>query len=480
MNMGKNISLSNLVKIFEEVEKKFDLGNHQIANVNWWDFLRDQTYEELQSQLKLKDPRFSLKEKKILDESKLKQFFIFTKKIINNFYKVISSNSPIWIRKNSNIIFGHPRRVFENNFYVDKYVDPFIDTFENKIDFSVIEIPINSTHLQPIKTKNLFFSEIFIFLSIIFGKFINVKLSKNELFFIQKLQNEFKNKFNVKINLIDRLKDYLPKYKSDYIIYKYFFKIKKPKKIFIVASYGYEAMIGAAKSLKISTYELQHGSPARANLVYDYSSGIKKSNFPEFFLSFGKMWTNDIALPLNKKNIIEIGFPYLNEKLNKNRIIIKKEKMLLVIAQPYYSKKLISFSIKLKEKLGNKVDVYFKPHPIELLKNTYLDYAEKLKKNNIHIIKSYKTDLYELLYNSKWVLGISSTALYEALAFKCKVFSLKDTTHEFILRLEKKKMINLVSSVDDFEKLMHLEVKNNETLFFNDKNKTIKFLFLNE
>ena len=31
------------------------------------------------------------------------------------------------IKKYSIIIFGHPRRIFEDNLYVDKFVDPSID-----------------------------------------------------------------------------------------------------------------------------------------------------------------------------------------------------------------------------------------------------------------------------------------------------------------------------------------------------------------
>ena len=64
---------------------------------------------------------------------------------------------------------------------------------------------------------------------------------------------------------------------------RFFFKIKKPKTLFIVVSHTQEATIAAAKSLGITTIELQHGSPVRGKLNYDYTSGIKKKSFPDFF-----------------------------------------------------------------------------------------------------------------------------------------------------------------------------------------------------
>jgi hypothetical protein len=474
-----NNNITNVLEKFEDIEKKFHLDNHKINNINWWDFLRYLIYEELLVQLNLNGFRFFNENKIVTKKRRFKNILDFINKLIDYFFKAVSFKSPVWIKKYSIIIFGHPRRIFENNLYIDKFVDPFIEIFKNKVKFSVIENPLNSSHLQPAKTKNLYFGEIFIFLSKIFSKFFSTKLSQQEINFINKIDKEIYFKFGVKINLLSIIRELLPKYRAELLIYKIFFKIKKPKKIFLVNSAGYESMIEAAKFLKIKTYELQHGSPSRGKLNYDYSSGIKKSTFPDYFLSFGKILTNEIKFPIKSENIIEIGFPYLNQKLHQINNTFKKEDTLLVISQPFYSKNLRSFSIKLKKKLGDKIKILYKPHPLEILyKDT--DYFYELKENNIQVIKDYNHDLYELLNKSKWVLGVSSTALYEAVAFKCKVFVLMEPGYERLLKLINLNFAHLVRSIEEIQNLMDKSSNNNtETLFYNDKNKTIKSLLSN-
>ena len=108
------------------------------------------------------------------------------------------------------------------------------------------------------------------------------------------------------------------------------------------------------------------------------------------------------------------------------------------------------------------------------------DYLYELEENNIQVIKDYNYDLYELLNKSKWVLGVSSTALYEAAAFKCKVFVLKEPGYERMLKLINLDFAYLVRSIEEIQNLMDKNSNNNtETLFYNDKNKTIKSLLSN-
>ena len=476
MMLKNDIAL--ILQKFENIEKKYELDNHKIGNINWWDSLRYLTYEELLVQLDLSGFQFYKDDEESLKKSKVNIIFVFINRLNNFLFSLFSFKSPILIKKKSNIIFGHPRRIFENNFYIDKYSDPFIEIFQKRDDFSVIENPIHFSHLKPAKTKNLFYGDMFIILSKILSKFLNLEPSEKDSNFIKKLENEINFTFNVNINLYNKIKLFLPLYKAETLLYKFFFKLKNPKKIFVVNSAGYESMIEAAKLLTIKTYELQHGSPARGKLNYDYSSGIKKSTFPDFFLSFGKFWTNDIKLPIDNDKIIEIGFPYLNQKLDNKDNLFKKENIFLIISQPNMSKNLVPFCIELKKKIGDKIKILYKPHPLELLKNE-ANYIDKLERNNISVIQDYDCDLYKLLNKSKWVLGISSTVLYEAIAFKCRVFILKEPSYEKTFKLLKLKFAHLIHSTQDFDQLLDKDIDfNSNTIFFNDGNKRIKSLFI--
>ena len=119
----------------------------------------------------------------------------------------------------------------------------------------------------------------------------------------------------------------------------------------------------AAKSINIPTIELQHGSPARGKLNYDYSSGIRKELFSNWFLSFGEYWQKGCRFSIENNNIISYGFPYLNsQKMQYSKIL--KENRMVVISQPVITK-LTEFAIQISKKFSNKVIVEYKPHPAE-------------------------------------------------------------------------------------------------------------------
>jgi hypothetical protein len=473
-------TINSVLKDYERFEKKLDLGNSRICDVPWWDCLRYQIYEELLVKLQL-NGNIIFNNNRIIKKNKLKNLSF--KKIINFIYLSFSSKSPIWIKKRSFIIFGHPRRIYENKVFLDKFTDPFIEIFKNKKNFSVIENPVIKNynkfliyhHFSPTKTEQLYHGEFFYFFSQFLTAFTHLKITKKDTAFINKIESNLKKIFGINTDLKSRIKATIRKYKIDFLIYRIFFKIKKPPKIFIVNSIGLEAMIAAAKKYGIKTYELQHGSPSRGKLNYDYSSGIKKITFPDYFLAFGKFWTQDIKLPLKKENIFNIGFPYLNKKLLGVKKI-KKENILLIISQPgVISKKLIEFSIKLKKK-NDDIKIIFKPHPLEtILENQkYFDY---LSENNITVINNKNFNLYKILKKTKYVLGVSSTVLYEALAFNCSIFVLKIHGYERLKRLISLKLVNLISNVQEFQKRT-IKKKKIEDFFYSDNNKLIKSIVL--
>lgn len=466
-------------KILNKFEK-FEISNHLdkkiLFGVYWWDVLRAPIYENLILKLKKKNLYKSYESKNL---NKFNNFYLLLKSVYSYFvlfFKIFSFNSPIWIKRGSYIVFGHPRRLLENNIYIDKYTDPFLELFNSNKKFCVIEKPVNDiirfpnslAHYKPAITKNLFYSESLYFLLFILQKFLRFKISKNKLNEIDFINKDFKKRFKLNINLLKKIFHILPNFKSEYYVYRLLFKIKKPKKIFIICSPGFEAIIAAAKSLNIHTYELQHGSPSRGKLNYDYSSGISKFNFPDYFLSFGSFWTRNVKLPIPNKNIIPIGFPYLNKKKNLKK---KKLNQLLIISQIGKSKELINFTIKIRKRLNEKIDILFKLHPSEN-SNEIQGLLNNLRRKKIKVIESKSSDMYKFLSESKWVLGVYSTSLYEALAFNCKIFVLKTSGYEFVKKLIEKNFFTLIKSASEMTKKMPLNNRN--------RSKSINFLFNQE
>lgn len=448
--------MNETLKKFEKIEKELNLDRSLIQGVPWWDMVRYPLYEQLLSSLKLKEES-NFSNKKAFVRS---LYFFF--KLIKNFLQIFTRKSPIWIKKNKYIIWGHPRRKFENGLYTDIYSDPFIDLFSDQNEFAVIEKEFDNFHLSPAKTKNLFYGGFLVNFSYLFGLLKNITLNDNESKKVNELEKRLNKSFSCDLNISKILNKKLRIWKGTFPLMKFFLKIKKPKLLFIVNSFGQEPLIAAAKLLKIPTIELQHGSPARGKLNYDYSSGVKKNTFPDKFLSFGDYWSSEISFPIKKKNIISFGFPYLHQK-RISFFKIKKENRLVIISQNECSNRLVKLAKNAKKRFHNDVIIEFKPHPNEFYHGKP-KYFSDLKDSGVEISNMNK-DLYEIFAKSRWQIGVYSTALYEGLYFDTACFVLKATKSDYMKPLIDLGLARYIENVEDIDLNWKVKKSNLDFLF---------------
>ena len=460
--------LDRTIQTFESIEKDLKLDESIISGVPWWDCLRYPLFNELITKLKMREERKNY-------SFKLKSYQIIIELIINfkNAIKFFSPKSPLWMKKYSKVILGHPRRKFDGNFYIDIYSDPFVDLFPNPNNFSIIEQQGGSGHLSPVKSKNIFHIDSLFHISSIISKFRYFKFSKNEIVILNILEKRLFEEFGLKIDIVERAKKVIKNWLGTYPLMKLFFKLKKPKCLFIIVSSSQEAIISAAKSINIPTIELQHGSPARGKLNYDYSSGIRKSSFPNWFLSFGEYWQKDCKFPIENNNIISFGFPYLNsQKIQYSKIL--KENRMVVISQPVIAKKLTEFAIQISEKFSNKVIVEYKPHPAEY-SDEESDYFKKLRDSKVQISKK-NANLYSIFAKSRWSIGVYSTAIYEGLYFGVSPFILKIDGYEYMKKFIDSGYAKLITSTIEIDLDWKINQKDVYKIFSKTSNKQIKLV----
>ncbi|MBD1167833.1 hypothetical protein IDH29_01450 [Pelagibacterales bacterium SAG-MED06] len=471
MKKNYNWSHDKVLERFEFIEKKLNLDKSLISQVPWWDMLRYKLFKEILFDLRLREKKNDEKKirskKKIIKISKIRDY-------IFDFFKLFSKNSPFWIKKKSNIILGHPRRKLEKNIYVDPYSDPFIDLFPSSFNFSIIERKdINNKHLSPTKTKNIFYSDILNRFGSLFSKFQRVKLEEFDNLIISKLENSLYNEFSIKIEIKPKLIKMIKKWLGTNIVMSLFFKIKKPKLLIIVVSAGQEAIISAAKSLKITTLELQHGTPSRGKLNYDYSSGIEKKSFPEYFLSFGDFWPLDCKLPIKKTNIIPFGFPYLFNKKTKYSNI-KKENRLVIVSQSDFTDQLSKFAIKTSKLFSTDIKVEYKPHPYEYV-GSEPKYFQELRNAGV-TVSDKGSDIYEIFARSRWQVGIFSTALYEGLYFNVACFVLDISGSEHMKKIIELDIARLISSPEQIDLSLKVNKNKIEKIFSYPNQKNIDYI----
>ncbi len=472
MNKKDHIwTFNQILDRFEIIEKKLSLDKSIIKNVPWWDVLRYRLFKEILFKLDCREKK-TLKKKLIGNNfilSKIFNFFL----ICFDFLKIFNLKSPIWVKNKSVIILGHPRRKLEDNYYIDPYSDPFIDLFPHNIDFSLIERKDFNGHLTPAKTKNIYYNDILNTIASVISKFRKFKFTKDEIKFLSLVEKTLAEEFYIKIDLKKQVREIIKKWLGIYPLMRLFFKIKKPKLLIIVVSAGHEAVILAAKSLNILTMELQHGTPSRGKLNYDYTSGIIKKTFPDYFLSFGDYWPSECKLSISSEKIIPFGYPYLINKLSKYSHI-KKENRILIVSQSDLTRELSEFAKQISKKFNKNLIVEYKPHPYEFI-DKEPEYFETLRNSGV-IISNKNADIYEIFARSRWQVGVFSTALYEGLYFDVACYILNVNGSEHMKNLIDIKLASLISSTDDINFDFKVDQKKLKKIFTYPSKKNIDFI----
>ena len=252
----------------------------------------------------------------------------------------------------------------------------------------------------------------------------------------------------------------------------------KPKIVFREdASYGnYQALSWACNKLGIVFAEFQHGYVGIDHIAYNYGDIFLKNEelknlLPSYYLTFGSFWGSQISHPAKK---IPIGFPYLNEKSKQ----VNNKNLILIISDgdtPNITRFLINcvkeFSIK------NNLKIILKLHPLEVSKKKewYSDYLE----GDLFKIKTFEP-VYDYIQNARFVIGSSSTVMYETLCFGINPFvyeSERTSIREVEMSIfdtfkTKEELLQLMNGIRTLKKIDY-------TQFFSDKWETAFLDFIN-
>jgi hypothetical protein len=456
-----DLKFKNILQIFLILEKKYNLFEMQYMGIYFWEIVRYPLFRRLLREYKLHGD--NQVPNKYLNRFKFGRF--------KNFMLSLTLKNPLFFSRGSVLIFAHPRKKKENKHYTDIYTDIFNQYIPDGEEYQVLEKPFSSGfHYSPTLQKPIYYLDLYIFIASILLKFLPKKQTRDIKDLCQNLKNEIHEAIDIEVDFDCFIHDIIEKHIIEKKIYIWLFSILKPKYAFVVASSIYESVIAALKYMNVPCIELQHGSPSPGKLNYDYPVGVFKHNFPDYFLSFGEYWTSHVNLPIAKNHIINFGFPYLEHKKNLYKNLKKKE-TLIVISQPTISNPLIDFTCQLSRLLPENVEIIFKMHPQEYIQ---FEKNAELLKNNVSVVSTDEPELHELLATSKWVIGVYSTALYEALFFDCKVFVYELPGASYLNDLIESHAISKINKAEDFIlKMNSTEINANKDPLFTPTNKNI-------
>lgn len=435
---------NNIYFKFIELEKKYKFFEWKEENIYFYKLIRFELYNDI------------LYKNLLIGKAhdKVKNFKRFLT-ILNFFLKDICYLKK---KKVDVVIFDNNRFFYNDLKFESLYTFDLIRKLEKeKVNFEV-EYPIDVENFYKYKWHSKI--KIKILILIIYFKIKIYFMKECDLpEKIVKISKIFSKNFDIK--LIDNKKIFLEikKFQIKYNFYKKYFYKKEIKKIYLVCSYGKEALIAAAQDLDIEVIELQHGVMAKYHVGYNFPD-VKIPYFPDKLLLWGEYWKDNVNLPKNVK--IELyGYPYLKRQYEKYQNIEKNLNQVIFISQGTIGKKLSEKAIEFAKE-NPDLKVVYRLHPGEFLrwKKEYKDLYENRNLKNLEISSNNEKNLYEYLFESEYLIGVYSTVIYEALNLGIKIGVINLFGVEYVEQLIKEGYIELfqVDEKINIEKIKNLKI----------------------
>ena len=338
------------------------------------------------------------------------------------------------------LLLPHKRKVLYKGEKVDLNSLYVKEELEHNFEVEIWDLPHNGEH--EISGKNIFYLD-FISIAGKIGSILGRKFISRR---IKNLCNLVKEELEIEFELEKIISGNSIQFKTKYILFKVLLKLKKIKEIYVVIAYGHTALVRAAKDLQIPVIELQHGVINQYHLGYHYPLTKEMDYFPDEILVWHSMWENSADFPLEQSKIKVNQNNHL-EKFKERCVRITEPDSILIISQGAIGELLSDYIYQNFERI-NKYKIYYKLHPGEFESSKNYKSLLKLdKKLNMEIIRNEKT-VYELFEKVGNVVGVFSTALYEANYFKKKVFIVPISGFEYMSKLLEKENVEYFRSIN--------------------------------
>lgn len=379
------------------------------------------------------------------------------------------------------LIVNHCRRIKDGEVYKCFVTDEFLEN--TNYSYYVFEDEYKGVHYSPTKTKNLKYRNE----NIVWDNYKYRSADGDEIrSFVEKICNVFQIEFEMKLtnafkttfysivkNTLEKL-FYYKKY-SELIL-----AMVQPRICVVTVAYSLQnqALISVAKEWGIPTVELEHGRIGDAHVAYNYKRELALESFPDYVFVYGEYEKTVPRFPISRENIYSVGYPELEAKakLKKEK---RNDKIITMISSPVDGKIMYNYAMKLHEEIEKNnlnYKIIYKLHPSE-----YSDWGSrypKLKQLNIDIIDNNNHDIYYYLNRSNYVIGISSTVLFEAMLFDIGIIIIKESDYEKTEIIHKKGMAKLVSSINELLSILEFEnvkeVSNTMDNFYFERNSLSK------
>lgn len=434
--------LKDLAQRFWKIEEELDLFKGRIGDFEVWLLIRFEVFTKVCEDTKLYDVAHEhLAHKSFKEKLPL---------IINTIKHTFTNNPFVNAKPAKYFFFGHPRRKqLADGKWWDVYIDPLLEEF--KLDYYFLEKSYAGKHLVPAKTPGIHYFS----LRELYSKWRSFKkpytFTTEDRAWLQRAEDAINNEYQINVKLAPLVSARLQLHTALLRFYDKILAKVKPEILFTVVAYGTDIapLTQAAKRRKIPVVELQHGTINKYHLAYSFPNGRHDSPYlPDYIFSFGKFWSMHVDFAIDKSKILDTGYAFFTERTKK--YLGKKpsaNNRILFISQGSIGVELSKFAVSLATlKPGWHID--YKLHGGEQ-RTWQQKYTWLSSDKNITVIDNNAVDLYELISQATYVVGVSSTAVYEALAFGKRVFLVNLPSIEYMDELKGLDGIKWVSQPEE-------------------------------
>ncbi len=420
---------------FRELERKY---KKDLERLGEWNYLRNY-YRELFIYNNLK--------KNTVSGRGFTKFVNLLKEIRNVFYGFSA-----WFKKYKYVVFSNnERRLLKDGTFFDVRVDYLIQLL-GEDETLLVETPVNGhkdKKLLPV--KNIVSRRLIDVLTIFFEKLWK---KNNNIQLLNKIHKECKISFDYSRQI--------NRFKVQYRIYLLWFKLIRPKAIFLVCYYDKQYLIKAAHELGIQVIEIQHGIISKNHFAYFSVLKLNQVYLPDYLLSFDTNLKNENSpeFLFDKEKVFPVGSFYLeylktNFKEDKNlkKIIENYNLVIGVSLQWTVENELIEFLSRVARRVQNILFILI-PRKWE---------PQKYKKIRLpsNIIFYPKLDCYQIILHCNYHCTVYSTCALEAplLGVPNILINLNGLTERYLSYLFQKKHEScyIVKNEEEFVNLLQYD-----------------------
>lgn len=362
----------------------------------------------------------------------------------------VAFRNPFLAGEHEFLFLGHERRKRQDDgTWWDVYCDPLYAALD--LDYLHLERPHLDRHFTPARTDNLRYLDSILVGSGLLRRAIErsgaTALGKTrDARAFHEVGTELESRFGVEVNVPEIVGRSLAERSARKPLYERLIRRVDPEVSVLVTSYGKETFVEACQDWGVSVVELQHGIIDDTAVAYSFPGDRTKTAFPDYLFTFGEFWNERAAFPIPDERVVPVGYPHL-ERSRRTYVDVESSETVLFVSQGIVGTELSRMAVELAADPRVDADVVYKVHPgeHERWRSAYPWLAEA----DVEVVDQSGRPLYRLFAESSVQVGVSSTALYEGLAFDLDTYVVDLTSVEFVNDLLENDYATLVADADE-------------------------------